>query len=113
MKEVVINQCFGGFGLSEEGMKLYHEKGGQERYCHRMRRTDPILIEVVKELGEKANKEYSNLSVEEIEDGYNYYISEYDGVESIQMMVNEDNLRELLKEGDEDKIVEYVMKCFK
>jgi hypothetical protein len=46
-------------------------------------RADPDLIAAVEELGEGANGELSNLKVVEIPDGIEWYVSEYDGVESI------------------------------
>ena len=46
-------------------------------------RTDPVLIEVVKELKKKANGRCAELKVIEIPDEVNYTIEEYDGIEHI------------------------------
>lgn len=46
-------------------------------------RTDPTLIEVVEELGEKASGNYSKLKVVEIPDGMDYVIDDYDGFETL------------------------------
>lgn len=46
-------------------------------------RSDPVLIKVVEELGEKANGRCAELSVVEIPDGVDWEISEYDGMEYI------------------------------
>jgi hypothetical protein len=48
---------------------------------HDMPRNDPILVQVVEELGEKANNRYSELKVVEIPDDVEWQIDEYDGVE--------------------------------
>lgn len=46
-------------------------------------RHDPDLVAVVEELGEKANGECANLAIEEIPDGAEYEIDDYDGNESV------------------------------
>jgi hypothetical protein len=47
-------------------------------------RTDPILVQVVEELGEKANGMCAELQIAEIPAGTLYRIDEYDGFESIE-----------------------------
>lgn len=47
-------------------------------------RTDPLLIQVVEELGEKANGMCAELKIVEIPDGVNYEIAEYDGMETVR-----------------------------
>ena len=109
--KIVINKCFGGFGLSQEAvewlMKNKNWKAVKEnskedgkiiewvepdsikcfgKYTastYNIERTDKDLIEVVEILGSKANSRYANLKVVEIPDGIEYEIDEYDGVESI------------------------------
>jgi hypothetical protein len=46
-------------------------------------RHDPILVQVVEELGEEADTKYSRLTIVEIPDDTEYEINEYDGIESI------------------------------
>jgi len=46
-------------------------------------RTDKLLIQVIKELGEKANGSCANLKIIEIPDDVDWEINEYDGFESI------------------------------
>ena len=47
-------------------------------------RTDPDIIAVVEEMGEKANGIYAELEVVEIPDGIEYEIDDYDGAETIR-----------------------------
>lgn len=46
-------------------------------------RTDPVLVQVVEELGEKANGLCANLQIRELPAGTLYRIDEYDGFESV------------------------------
>jgi len=47
-------------------------------------RNDPILVQVVEELGDKANGSHAKLRIEEISPGTMYRIDEYDGYESVE-----------------------------
>lgn len=81
--KVVINQCFGGYGLSDKAYELLGQAGFSRQDT--IPRHDPNLVRVVEILGKEANASYSNLQVIEIpfdsEDGWS--IEEYDGFESI------------------------------
>ena len=95
MSKVVINCCYGGFGLSEEAKELYSKKKGLKeklRYDWGLERDDPDLVAVVEELGEAANSDYSELSIVELEPGELYIIDEYDGKERV-VTSNEINFR--------------------
>jgi len=97
--KIVINTCYGGFGLSDSAMKRLIELGytgltevedaEAKRYgvnyygVNAIERTDPLLVQVVEELGEKADTRFSSLKVIEIPDDVKYRIEEYDGVEWI------------------------------
>ena len=132
--EIVINKCYGGFGLSTKALRLYalkkfdkkvyfylndfpsknYIKTNKPEEClvtfalisdygeylsgkemrdvletddyissRNIKRNDPILIEVVKELGEKANTRFSNLCVVGIPNNVEWEIEEYDGIEWI------------------------------
>lgn len=128
--KIVINKCYGGFGLSDaamhryaelKGITLYSEKGGlfntyytvpadqrvqplagnwidlpievrqaynarykkEVLYDRDMERDDPILIQVVEELGETANGRCAVLKIVEIPDYVEWGIEEYDGQEWI------------------------------
>lgn len=134
--KIVINRCFGGYGLSHEaimryldlrGITVYPEQsegGGtwkfltywlvkpedrfevkeneefyamsmEERQAHNQKysdetfgvedisRDDPVLIEVIEELGDAANGEHAELAIVEIPDDVEWEISEYDGSEHV------------------------------
>lgn len=79
--KVVINRCWGGFDLSDKAIAMFKElSGGETSY----NRDNPLLVKVVETLGEEANTEYSSLKVVEIPDGVDYYIDDYDGMETIE-----------------------------
>ena len=140
-QEIVINKCFGGFGLSNKAIKrylelkgkqafFYIEKGGwkpdvkriyekvDETYGKKddefkmvwvltkdkgeefnenlnnnpdfwgcggsdIERDDEELVQVVKELGNKASGRHSKLEVVKIPSGVEWEIDEYDGSEKI------------------------------
>lgn len=56
-------------------------------YLNGSHREDPLLIEVVEELGEKANSQFSKLIIVDIPDGMEYEIDDYDGVETLHQKV--------------------------
>lgn len=78
MPKIVINTCYGGFGLSEAAKKKLRREIYSWEYEHR---TDPKLVAIVEKLGDKANGKYAELKVVEIPDGVDWTIEEYDGVE--------------------------------
>lgn len=136
-KKIVISACYGGFSVSEEGMKRYaeikgltlypkknerfsfssptfwlmppdqrmevkdgpewHELSLDERKAHNkayeaqtlsnrdFKRDDPILVQVVEELGKKASGIHANLVIVEIDDdvGDNWHITKYDGFKGV------------------------------
>ncbi len=49
-------------------------------------RCDPDLIDVIEEMGDKANGECADISIEEIPDGADFEITEYDGREEIRQL---------------------------
>lgn len=107
MKKVAINRKFGGFCLSREALLMYLKKAyptqkiellediwafpkiiinGEEvnSWDIYSNRENPILIEVIETLGERANTLYSKLKIVEIPDDVKYEISDYDGMETIE-----------------------------
>jgi hypothetical protein len=106
MMKIVINNCHGGFGLSHQAiMRLaevsevtlvavasdnslvpwhyYLNEVKDENYWseREVKRDNPLLVQVVEELGELANDRFSELKIVEVPDGVDWYIEEYDGLE--------------------------------
>ena len=101
--KIVINNCHGGFGLSEEATELYakykgldlrkEEKntnsvlpsdyyvGGEWFNYRHIDRNDVALVRVVQELGEKADGFCSKLKLVDIPTDVQWTIEEYDGME--------------------------------
>ena len=111
MGKVVINRCYGGFGLSHEAMMMYLDLKGIVAYPEKhmsfymywlepatgkssdgrrqnindtdIDRDDPILVQVVETLGKKSWGHCAELVVEDLETGTLYRIDEYDGMERL------------------------------
>ena len=96
--EIVINNCYGGFGLSDKALEHYAELAGIElvemdkssafsnsKYSYSVEdsieRNDPKLVETIKALGKDANGFCSSLKVITIPDDVEWQIEEYDGRE--------------------------------
>lgn len=87
MQKIVINAQHGGFGLSEEAMQLYKRLTGiapqSILYDREIPRDSPQLVQIVEQLGERANNWYSRLKVVEVPEGVEWHIHEYDGMEHV------------------------------
>lgn len=110
--KVVINTCFGGFGLSDAAYEkliewgvpaVRYEKGDRatdrviydrglippsfgNRYWDSWTsgdRANPLIVRAVEELGSAANGQFADLRVVEVPDGVQWEIDEYDGNESV------------------------------
>ena len=82
--KVVINTCYGGFGLSEVAKQRYQELSGKKpAWWTELKRNDKYLVQVVEELGKAADCSCSELAIVDIEPGRWYKIEEYDGNEEI------------------------------
>jgi hypothetical protein len=62
---------------------IYEESNDLCFYEHNLERNDPILVQVVEELDEESWGKYAELKVVNIPDNIEWYISDYDGVETI------------------------------
>ena len=82
--KIVINKCFGGFGLSDQALARYNELADTklETY-YGIERNDPCLVQVVEELRAKANGRFADLKIVEIPDDVKWYVHEYDGLEVV------------------------------
>lgn len=84
--KMIINDCFGGFGIRQEILekfKLTMYPEGDD-----IVRTNPQLIKMI-EAGEDISDDYASLKVVEIPDeSTDYFLDEYDGLESIIYVLN-------------------------
>ena len=79
--KVVISKGYGLFSLSDLAKTRYDTLGG-DLYDEIPYRANPILVQVIEELGEAANgSKYSTLKIVEIPDDVNWEIADYDGSE--------------------------------
>jgi hypothetical protein len=86
MPKVVINTCYGGFGLSEESLEDYKKRKNitDENFYHwDIPRDCPDLVAMVEEGGTNVDGIYSELKVVDVPDDANWYIEEYDGMEHV------------------------------
>jgi len=84
VRHIVINTCYGGFGLSARAISEYTKLAGVVSIDFHERdisRDDPYLVKVVKELGMGANGVHANLKIVEIPGDVKWHIGEYDGNE--------------------------------
>ena len=82
--KIVINTSHGGFGLSKEALALFNERSGTTiTYECNIERNNPILVEIVEQLGEAADGNYAELKVVEIPDDVQWLIQDYGGDEWI------------------------------
>lgn len=98
--KIVINSCFGGFGLSAIAVQKYaayaglnlkrkktkwgnrgYEIDGKDWYFGDINRDDIALVKVVEELGNDASDALSSLKVVDIPNDVEWQIGEYDGKE--------------------------------
>lgn len=87
-KESLFNHYF----TKDFGDYAYISNEDYEKYNLYLRedhREDPVLIEVVEELGDKANGRFGELRIVEIPDDLDYVIDEYDGIETLHQKVQE------------------------
>jgi len=87
MPSIVINRCYGGFGLSDaaiaEYRKLANVPDSEEFHYYDLNRDDPLLVQVVKTLGESANGHHAELKIIEVPDDVVWIIEEFDGLERV------------------------------
>jgi hypothetical protein len=83
--KVVINTCYGGFGLSDKAEEVYRSKkgivDGESFWIKSIPRNDPILVEIVKSMGVASFGSFSELKIVNIPDDVEFQIEEYDGNE--------------------------------
>jgi hypothetical protein len=87
---IIYNATYGGFGYSQQALDLYTQRSGRtiiedEWSTIDPKRNDPLMVQIVKELGKKAGGQYARLKVVYVRPEHvNFiHIHEYDGLESI------------------------------
>lgn len=87
MKKVVLNNCYGGFSLSEKACKFLGLKLSDYLASRLYSRDDPKLVECIEVLGEEANGLCADLVIVEYDDrNYTYDIDNNDGLESLVLV---------------------------
>ena len=106
---IVINTKHGGFGLSKEARLLYLERAGiaytlvpgPDRHTESLygpqvnvngnnwrdndiARDDPILVDVIRQLGKQADGSHAMLKIVEVPAGVKWNVAEYDGLEWVE-----------------------------
>lgn len=98
--QVLYNNCYGGWGASDKALQLYNDRMSQLDTEHKFitcsselwrKRHDSLLVEIFHELGNDFNPEYSNVKIATIPKKYEKYytITEYDGLESVNIDINQ------------------------
>lgn len=77
--------AFSPYTITEDLGKVVNELPRDDRFWYdgNLERTDPVLIQVVEEMGKEADDKYAELEVVEIPDDVEWEIDDYDGVETI------------------------------
>ena len=86
MIKVVINSCFGGFGLSDAALDEYKVRKDitdPDFYYYDIPRDCPVLVAMIEEQGTAINGGFADLRIVEIPDDVDWYIEEYDGNEHV------------------------------
>jgi hypothetical protein len=121
--EVLYNSCYGCWGLSDKAKELYTLRKVKDPVYYLRRRSDPTLIQIYNELGTDFDSKYSKTVTEKIPKKYEnyYYITEYDGLEMVEIdyvKYDLDNLKKNIKEIlennsiDNDEKVNQLKKMF-
>lgn len=88
--KLVINRCWGGFGISMACLEKMRELGYKEKVpvyrnepYYEGPRDNPYLVAAVVALGDEASGKYARLRIVDIPDDIKYTIHDYDGQESV------------------------------
>ena len=112
MIKVIYNDCYGGFGFSEQFAAEYEKQAGtplneEKRLYHRRDlRMDPVAIKILEEKGsEWSSGPYAQLVVASIPNIFEKYweVDEYDGNETVRVAISDalaDILDTFMENGD-------------
>jgi hypothetical protein len=83
--KIVVNTCYGGFGLSEKAEAEFRQAKHLPEDCWLGRlddyRNDLILVAMVEADAESVSGDHAELEIIEIPDDVDWEIEEYDGIE--------------------------------
>jgi len=103
--EIMYNTCYGGFSFSKAAMDEWHKRcpGKDKVRCWNMDRHDPVMVQIMKEMGKTANGNFSKIELKKIPLEYlhHYEIGEYDGLEGVVINYNAykiDTAKEILRD---------------
>lgn len=70
------------YQMTMDDRQAYNQKWSEQTFSvYDLKRDDPVLVQVVEELGDLVNSRYSELKVVDVPDDVNWEIAEYDGNE--------------------------------
>jgi hypothetical protein len=105
---VLINIKYGGYGLSEQAMKMYSDRTGNkiDKYGdYTISRSDPVLIQIFKELGPAINDKCCQINEGKVPvDAVHanaFEIDDYDGAEGININHEKITLYKIIKAFDD------------
>jgi len=84
--KIVINKCWGGFGLSQAGEQELGRRLGlveDSFYADDIKRNNPDLVEMIEENASLYSGDHAQLYVVEVPDDVEWYIHDYDGIEHV------------------------------
>ena len=84
--KVVINDCYGGFGLTEAALNEYKSRKDitdPNFYYYDIPRDCPVLVAMIEEQGNAVDGQFAELRIVDVPDDVNWYIEEYDGNEHV------------------------------
>ena len=82
MRKIVVNACYGGFGLSDFAKNLLGYST-EDYVGSQLARDDVRLVDIVERFPDKVNGFASELRIVEIPDDVQWAIQEYDGMEHV------------------------------
>ena len=87
--EIMLNTCNGEFSFSDAAMDEYRKRCPEKEKVDywNMDRHDPVMVQIVKEMGKRANGSRSKIELKKIPLEYlhHYVIAEDDGLEVVMI----------------------------
>lgn len=115
--EIMFNGTYGGFTFSNDACKLYCKEKGldyakvKKNLSWEVKRTDPDMIRIIKELDKAAGGRHSGILLWKISKKYQEYftILEYDGAESVDIDFKGYKLDRIMETINADPVQEDVI----